>query len=146
MAAGSVESSLAASMLAYNLHLNLWVGAGLALVLALVFLFGSAGRLVALILLVVQLAASGGSYPVELSPGIFRALHGWLPVTQSVGAFRHAITGAYQGQYPALMLSLAGMFAVSAALWLLGRRRWEFVPDEHFRPLIASPLAAGTDD
>src|ERR1700755_2139719 len=28
-------SSLAASMLAYNLHLNLWVGAGLALILAL---------------------------------------------------------------------------------------------------------------
>ncbi|MFC5848764.1 YhgE/Pip family protein, partial [Deinococcus petrolearius] len=118
----------------------------LALVLALVFLFGSAGRLVALVLLVLQLAASGGSYPVELAPGIFGALHGWLPVTQSVGAFRHAITGAYQGQYPALMLSLAGMFAVSVALWLPGRRRWEFVPDEHFRPLIASPPAARTDD
>ena len=28
-------SSLAASMLAYNLHLNLWIGAGLALILAL---------------------------------------------------------------------------------------------------------------
>ncbi|GGL78647.1 hypothetical protein GCM10010840_15600 [Deinococcus aerolatus] len=114
----------------------------LALVLALVFLFGAAGRLIALVLLILQLAASGGSYPVELSPPFFGAIHDFVPVTQSVNAFRHALSGAFQGSYVTFMLILLGIAVLSVGAGLLGRRRWELVADEDFKPLITSPLVS----
>lgn len=113
----------------------------LTLVMGLIFLFGAAGRLLALILLVLQLAASGGSYPVELSPTFFGHIHRWIPVTQSVNALRHAMSGAFEGQYATFMLILLSVGVGGFVLSLLGRRRWDFVPDEDFRPLISSPLA-----
>ena len=111
-------------------------------VLALIFLFGAAGRLIALVLLVLQLAASGGSYPVELSPSFFGAIHNFVPVTQSVNAFRHALSGAFQGSYVTFMLVLLGIAALSVGAGLLGRRRWELVADHDFKPLITSPLVS----
>ncbi|CAM3222661.1 ABC-2 type transporter transmembrane domain-containing protein [Deinococcus saxicola] len=114
----------------------------LTLVLALIFLFGAAGRLIALVLLVLQLAASGGSYPVELSPSFFGAIHNFVPVTQSVNAFRHALSGAFQGSYATFMLVLLGIAFLSVGAGLLGRRRWELVADEDFKPLITSPLVS----
>ncbi|OLV18269.1 YhgE/Pip domain-containing protein [Deinococcus marmoris] len=114
----------------------------LTLVLALIFLFGAAGRLIALVLLVLQLAASGGSYPVELSPSFFGAIHNFVPVTQSVNAFRHALSGAFQGSYVTFMLILLGIAVLSVGVGLLGRRRWELVADEDFKPLISSPLVS----
>ncbi|MBB6016307.1 YhgE/Pip family protein [Deinococcus radiopugnans] len=114
----------------------------LTLVLALIFLFGAAGRLIALVLLVLQLAASGGSYPVELSPPFFGAIHNFVPVTQSVNAFRHALSGAFQGSYVTFMLVLLGIAVLSVGAGLLGRRRWEVVADEDFKPLITSPLVS----
>ncbi|WP_309571618.1 YhgE/Pip domain-containing protein, partial [Deinococcus sp.] len=112
----------------------------LIMVLALIFCFGAAGRLLALILLVLQLAASGGSYPVETAPHFFQVIHAWLPVTQSVGALRHGLSGAFEGHYGGFMLTLLALFAVSFGLALLGRRRWEFVPDDDFKPLISTPI------
>jgi putative membrane protein len=114
----------------------------LMMVLALIFCFGAAGRLLALILLVLQLAASGGSYPVETAPRFFQAIHAWLPVTQSVGALRHGLSGAFEGHYPTFMLTLLALLAVSFGVALLGRRRWEFVADDDFRPLISAPITS----
>lgn len=113
----------------------------LTLVMGLIFLFGAAGRLFALILLVLQLAASGGSYPVELSPAFFQHIHRWIPVTQSVNAFRHSISGAYEGQYLNFMLVLLSIGVGGVILTLLGRRRWDFVRDRDFKPLINLPLS-----
>ncbi|WP_291427082.1 YhgE/Pip family protein, partial [Deinococcus sp.] len=114
----------------------------LTLVLGLIFCFGAAGRLIALILLVLQLAASGGSYPVETSPHGFQLIHNWVPVTQAVNALRHAITGAYQGDYVKFMFLLALMGLSGLGLGLLGRRRWELVKDEDFKPLVSSPVVS----
>ena len=114
----------------------------LMLILALILLFGSVGRFIALVLLILQLASSGGSFPVEVSPRIFQNIHNWVPVTQAVGALRHAITGAYQGQYMRFMIYLLMMLGVSTVLALLGRRKWEIVDDADFRPLIVEPLSS----
>jgi putative membrane protein len=89
-------------------------------------------------MLVIQLGASGGSYPVELSPPFFRVVHAWVPLTQSVYAFKHAVTGAFEGRYSSFMIALLGLALVSALLGLLGRYRWEFVEDKDFKPLLSS--------
>lgn len=89
-----------------------------------------------------QLAASGSSYPVELSPSFFGAIHNFVPVTQSVNAFRHALSGAFQGSSFTFMLVLLGIAALSIGAGLLERRRWAVVADEDFKPLITSPLVS----
>ena len=117
----------------------------LAIVLALIFLLGAAGRLLALILLVLQLAASGGSYPVELSPQFFQVIHKYVPVTQSVNAFRHAISGAFKAGYPGFTAGLLALALLGVGLGWLGRRRWEFVEGEVLQPLVSTPMRAATD-
>lgn len=107
------------------------------LILALNLLLGAAGRLLALVLLVVQLGASGGSFPVELSPAFFQRIHAAVPATDVIGALRGAMFGAYEGQYGVFMTRMLLVALVSFALALLGRRRWQFTPDDRFRsPII----------
>ncbi|WP_407572082.1 YhgE/Pip family protein [Deinococcus altitudinis] len=107
------------------------------LVLALNLLLGAAGRLLALVLLVIQLAASGGSYPVELSSPFFRWLHTYIPVTDAINAMRYALFGSYEGQYGVFMLRMLAVALVSLAVALLSRRRWQYIADERFRsPLV----------
>lgn len=116
------------------------IGASLTfmlLILALNLLLGAAGRLLALVLLVVQLGASGGSYPVELSPGFFRAIHAVIPVTDVIDALRFAMFGSYEGQYGMFMGRMLLVALASFAVALLSRRRWQFAPDGRFRsPII----------
>ena len=49
-------------------------------------LFGKLGSGLMIIALVLQLSASAGSYPIELSNGFFQAIHPWMPMTYSVHA------------------------------------------------------------
>ena len=107
------------------------------LVLALNLLLGAAGRLLALVLLVIQLAASGGSYPVELSSPFFRWLHTFIPVTDAINAMRYALFGSYEGQYPVFMLRMGLVALVSLGVALVSRRQWQYLPDDRFRsPLV----------
>lgn len=46
-----------------------------------------------LIFMVVQLAGSAGTYPVEISGNLVASLHKYVPFTYAVNAFRSAISG-----------------------------------------------------
>ncbi|WP_130864789.1 YhgE/Pip domain-containing protein [Acidipropionibacterium timonense] len=65
----------------------------LALQQMLVIWFRTPGRLLAIILLIVQLASANGTYPVATSPAFYRAVSPWLPMTHVVTGLRQAITG-----------------------------------------------------
>ncbi|GIM89494.1 YhgE/Pip domain-containing protein [Paractinoplanes toevensis] len=58
---------------------------------------GAPGRIVALALLMLQLTSSGGTYPVQTTPGFFQAIHPLLPMTYVVEAVRHAVDGGASG-------------------------------------------------
>ncbi|MHB9862457.1 YhgE/Pip family protein [Streptomyces sp. YIM S03343] len=64
-----------------------------ALVQWLNALFGVAGRVFVLALLMLQLTAAGGTYPIETSPGFFTAIHPFLPMTYVIEALRRLISG-----------------------------------------------------
>lgn len=88
-------------------------------------------------LLVLHLAAPGGSYPVELSSPFFRALHAVIPVTDVVNALRFALFGAHEGQYGVFMTRMGLVAPVRLGVALLSR--WRFTPDEPFRsPLLTN--------
>ena len=55
--------------------------------------FGKVGSFLMLIFMVVQLAGSAGTYPVEISPAFVAKIHAYLPFTYTVDAFRATISG-----------------------------------------------------
>lgn len=55
--------------------------------------FNAAGRVVALVLLVLQLTSAGGTYPIETSPAFFQAIGPYLPLHWGVTAMRHLVGG-----------------------------------------------------
>lgn len=77
---------------------------------------GPAGRIVALALLMLQLTSSGGTYPVQTSPGFFQAIHPLLPMTYVVDALRHAIDGGPAGTVVTGLLTIAGYGLAALAL------------------------------
>ncbi|OLB65578.1 MAG: ABC transporter permease [Actinobacteria bacterium 13_2_20CM_2_72_6] len=90
-----------------------WLGAKL----------GPAGRLAALALLMLQLTSSGGTYPVQTSPGFFAAIHPYLPMSYVVDGLRHLIDGGSMGTVTVGCLVLAGFAAGGVALTTLAARR-----------------------
>ena len=56
------------------------------IVYTLVLSLGSAGKAVAVLLLVLQVSGGGGAYPLPLLPGWFQALSPWLPATHAIAA------------------------------------------------------------
>ncbi|MBW7454610.1 YhgE/Pip family protein, partial [Paenibacillus sepulcri] len=68
----------------------------MALIQLLVTAGDNVGRFVAVILLVLQLTATSGTFPVELGPQILQRIHAFLPVSYTVDGFRNIIsTGDY---------------------------------------------------
>ncbi|GKT27112.1 YhgE/Pip domain-containing protein, partial [Aduncisulcus paluster] len=51
------------------------------------------GKALAIIYMILQLAGSGGTYPIQVDPLIFRILQPLFPFTYSVNGFREAIAG-----------------------------------------------------
>ncbi len=66
---------------------------GIILCGLIIVLGTAAGRVASLVLLMLQLSSSGGTYPVETTPGFFQALHPFMPATYVVNGLRALITG-----------------------------------------------------
>jgi len=99
--------------------------------LLLLQVLGDFGRLLAVVLLIVQFAASGGIFPVEFSSSLYQTLHDWLPVTFLVQSFRGTIFAAFGGEWhsPARVL---GIFAAAAMLGGILLARWKYVAREAY--------------
>lgn len=65
----------------------------------LVLSFGEAGKALAVFLLVVQISAGGGAYPLSVLPQWFQSISPFLPVSHATTAVRAAIAGIYDGDY-----------------------------------------------
>ena len=61
--------------------------------------FGDVGKAVAVILLVIQVAGSGGTFPIEVAPTVFQKLYPLLPFVHTMNALRECIAGVYQNTY-----------------------------------------------
>ncbi|BCY14473.1 YhgE/Pip domain-containing protein [Actinoplanes sp. L3-i22] len=94
---------------------------------------GAPGRIIALVLLMFQLTSSGGTYPVQTTPGFFQALHPLLPMTYVVEAMRHAIDGGESGPivHGALVLGGFGLVAFLLTVVIAGRQRRMRTTDLH---------------
>lgn len=65
----------------------------IAIMQCLIFLLGQVGRLLSIILLILQLTACAGTFPLELVPKFFKILNPFMPFTYSVSGLREIISG-----------------------------------------------------
>ncbi|MGX4588171.1 YhgE/Pip domain-containing protein [Paenibacillus chitinolyticus] len=63
------------------------------IVYTLVSVFGNVGKAMAIVLLVLQLAGSGGTFPIQVTPPFFQAIHPYLPFTYGISMMREAVGG-----------------------------------------------------
>lgn len=72
----------------------LMIGACFMVILySLVSIFGSLGKVMAVVLLILQIASSGGVYPAELQSGFFQIIQPFLPMTYAIRALREVVAG-----------------------------------------------------
>ncbi|MFD0704621.1 YhgE/Pip family protein [Alloscardovia venturai] len=82
---------------------------------ALTLAFGAVGKAIAVIIMVMQIAGSGGTFPVELLPPFFQHVYPMLPFPYALTAMHAAIAGSYGMEYWRAMGQLA-LFLVPALL------------------------------
>ena len=88
---------------------------------ALVFALESIGQALGVIVLVVQVAGSGGTYPVEVLPRVFQKLYPAMPFRYAMDAMRECVAGMYGNTYAkcmgALVLFTLGAMGLGLALY-----------------------------
>lgn len=67
-----------------------------AIVYSLVSIFGNVGKAIGVILLVIQVAASGGTFPIQVTPPFFQYVNPFLPFTYAISALRETVGGIYK--------------------------------------------------
>lgn len=83
---------------------------------------GDIGKAVSVILLVVQVAGTGGTFPIEVAPSFFRAVYPLLPFTHSMAALRETVGGMYGMNYWIDLGKLAIFLGVSLIVGLVLRK------------------------
>ncbi|WP_282204661.1 YhgE/Pip family protein [Kitasatospora fiedleri] len=99
----------AASFVAVDHFLRTWLGV--------------AGDVLSLVLLVLQLTAAGGLYPMPTTPAFFQAVHPLLPMTYLIDGLRVTVSGGQAAHLLRDGVVLAGFGAVFLALTALAVRR-----------------------
>ena len=75
--------------------------------------FGNVGEALSVILMVIQVAGAGGTFPIEVLPKVFQILYKFMPFNYSMNALRECIAGFYGSTYKNCMLILV-IYAVVA--------------------------------
>ena len=89
----------------------------MSIVSLLVIVLDNPGRFLAMVLLVLQLGSSEGTFPIQTANGFFQAINPLVPMTYSIRALRQAISGGLDSAfYGGSMWVLAGFLLVANLL------------------------------
>ena len=142
-----IQAALIFSIVRFVLNISVQNPAALALTLAcsaLTFMLivfaltralGDAGKALAMLFLALQISASGGFMPVELTGSVYSEISPWLPMTWVVKSIKASMFGAYESnwQSPLMIVAAWGICAFAVAT-LVGR--WRFVASRNMRPTM----------
>src|SRR5699024_12305845 len=97
---------------------------------------GGVGGLIALVLLMIQIASAGGAYPVQTAPGIFQIISPLLPMTHAVNGLRTLIAGGdmFIAAQAAVVLLLMLLISLVATVIVCSRKL--MVPLPQLRPSL----------
>lgn len=99
------------------------------IVYTLASVLGNIGKALAIVLLVLQLSGGGGTFPIEVTPPFFQAIHPYLPFTYAIDLLREAVGGAIPALVARHMAVLGGFAALAVIVGAL------------LKPLLADRIA-----
>ncbi|MCU7556948.1 YhgE/Pip domain-containing protein [Macrococcus capreoli] len=102
----------------YNVLFAILVGlAFTVIVYTLVSLLGNIGKALAIIIMVLQIAGGGGTFPIQVTPLFFQHIHPFLPFTYAVDLLREAVGGIT----PELVWTKLGfLYLITAIIFAIG--------------------------
>ncbi|MBR0120123.1 MAG: YhgE/Pip family protein, partial [Eubacterium sp.] len=86
---------------------------------ALTFAFGAVGEAVIVVVMVLQVAGSGGTFPVDVLPDFYNMLYKYMPFVYSTNAAKEAIAGTYGSFYADNLMVLFIYVGVALIIGLL---------------------------
>lgn len=113
-----------------------WATAALAgltfsiLIYSLTISFGDIGKALAVVIMVLQIAGSGGTYPIEALPNFFRQVYIFFPFPYAINAMRECIGGMYHANLFKYLLELSIFIVVALVIGLIIRK--PFIHIMHF--------------
>ena len=94
-----------------------WSLVSISIIGLLVMIFGNFGKFLGIVLLIVQLSSSGGTFPIETANNFYQTLYEFLPMAFVVSGFKDAIFGqAFNMEFSTIMYTL---LATAAGAYLL---------------------------
>ena len=106
----------------------LWLAAAVtsmvfvALIYALTLSFGDIGRAAVIVIMMIQIAGSSGTFPIEILPGIFSKIYLFFPFPYAINAMREAICGLYQHDFVIYIAQLLVFFLAAVAIGVFIRK------------------------
>ena len=68
--------------------------------------FENVGEAAAVVIMVIQVAGAGGTFPIQCLPAIYQAIYKYLPFTYAMDALRECVGGTYSWYYWKCILAL----------------------------------------
>ena len=93
-----------------------------ALIYALTLAFGDIGRAAVVVIMMIQIAGSSGTYPIEILPDIFEKIFLFFPFPYAINAMREAICGMYQYDFWIYLAQLMIFFLCAVAIGIFIRK------------------------
>ena len=104
------------------------------LIYALTLSFGDIGKAIVVVVMVVQIAGSSGSYPIEILPEIFSKIYKFFPFPYAINAIREALCGVYGHDLLIYLAELLVFGVIGMVIGLVVRRPFiginEFVSEK----------------
>jgi putative membrane protein len=98
--------------------------------------FGVAGKFIAVVLLMLQLTSSAGTFPIETAPRFFQIINPYLPMTYVVTGLRQAISGGDLRSIAFNALILLGYAAGAVVLVTLTAHRRRTWTMDRLKPVL----------
>lgn len=123
-------------------HLLAWMGLIVCTAISFVFvlllfirLAGDVGKALAMLLLALQISASGGVVPIELSSEFFSVLSPWLPMTWVVQGLKATMFSAYAGNWSGPLMQTLALTLICAVI-TMSTGRWHYCRLSRLRPTL----------
>ena len=103
----------------------------IAIIQFLVTCFGEAGKFLAIVILMLQLTSSAGTFPLELIPQFFQKINPFLPMTYNVIGLREVISGGNWSIFGTQVLITSIFFVVALGLTIMLTRHVYKIDEDH---------------
>lgn len=103
----------------YYISIILTANAFMGIIIFLIGNFQDVGKFIALILLVLQLSASGGTFPIETVTNGFRWMHNFLPMTYTIRLIKESLISIEANLMSKNLLMILGIFLVFFSINIL---------------------------